>query len=304
MAEATQGGAADTTSSGGPPTSTLPPRVTTPLLTLITQQSLDEDYLHVAERRAAGLAKAPTARPQIRAAVVLALFGVIVMTAVIQTSRNADTDQAGRASLIGRIDDERAAVRSLQNRIGRLTASNTAAEQALTATTATAVSAQTRLRRVQIRTGYLAVSGPGVRVTVTDPQSGEEAVRDTDLRRLVNGLWQAGAEAIAINGNRLTVLTAIRNSGPVINVNYQPLRPPYVVTAIGDPRTLQADLLDSQGGAEFVGLARQYGFGVDVQNVDDDTGLTLPAAPRRQLRSASIISPADPARTDLEDLTP
>ncbi|GAA4126630.1 DUF881 domain-containing protein [Nocardioides fonticola] len=278
----------------------LPSRVTTPLLTLITQQSLDEDYLHVAERRAAGHGRAPTARPQVRAAIVLALFGLIVMTAVIQTSRNSSTDQAGRASLIERINAERAVGRSLQTRIGRVTASNTAAEETLSAVTAAAVAAQTRLRRVQIRTGYLAVTGPGVRVTVTDPESGEEAVRDTDLRRLVNGLWQAGAEAIAINGQRLTVLTAIRNSGPVVNVNYQPLRPPYVVTAIGDPRTLQADLLDSEGGAEFIGLARQYGFGVDVQNVDDD-GLTLPAATQRGLRSAQI---AAPSRPDMEDLAP
>lgn len=278
----------------------LPPRVTTPLLTLITQQSLDEDYLHVAEQRAAGHGSPPTAQPQVRAAIVLALFGLIVMTAVIQTSRNADTDQAGRASLIGRITEERADVRALQNRIGRLTAATTAAEESLAAVTASTVSSQTRLRRLQIRTGFLAVTGPGIRIIVTDPPSGEEAVRDTDLRRLVNGLWQAGAEAIAVNGQRLTVLTAIRNSGPVVNVNYQPLRAPYVVTAIGDPRTLQADLLDSPDGAEFIGLTDQYDFGFDVQNVDDDD-LTLPAAPQRQLRSARIIAPTRP---EMEDLTP
>lgn len=292
---------ADTETRPGQAADPLPPRVTTPLLTLITQQSLDEDYLHVAERRAAGLGSAPTSRPQLRAAVVLALFGVIVMTAVVQNARNADTDQAGRATLITRIDDERAAVRALQARIGRLTAADAAAEETLTATTASAVAAQTRVRRLQIRTGYLAVSGPGVRITVTEPQGGTEAVRDTDLRRLVNGLWQAGAEAIAINGQRLTVLSAIRNSDVVVNVNYQPLRPPYVVTAIGDPRTLQADLLNSQGGSEFIGLARQYGFGVDVQNVDGDNGLTLPAAPERRLRSATMDPPARP---EMEDLIP
>ena len=58
----------------------------------------------------------------------------------------------------------------------------------------------------------------------------------------MNGLWTAGAEAISINGQRLTVLTAIRNGGPVINVNSRPLAPPYTVQAIGDPRTLLADL--------------------------------------------------------------
>ena len=276
----------------GPERGPLPSRVTTPLLTLITQQSLDEDYLHVAERRAAGeIPDNPARRPQVRAGLVLVLFGLLVMTAVIQTNRNAGTDQAGRTTLIGRIDAERATVRSLQARIGRLDSTTTSQQAALSDLTDAAGSAQTRLRRIQIRTGYLAVRGPGVRITVTDPTTGDEAVRDTDLRRLVNGLWQAGAEAIAINGQRLSVLSSIRNSGQVVNVNYQPLRPPYVVSAIGDTRTLQADLLATASGAEFVGLVRQYGFGFSMQNVDDDPGLVLPAAPARQLRSASILDP-------------
>ena len=54
-------------------------------------------------------------------------------------------------------------------------------------------------------------------------------VRDADLAILVDGLWNAGAEAIAINGQRLTALTPIRNAGPAIQVNSTPLVPPYVV---------------------------------------------------------------------------
>ena len=56
----------------------------------------------------------------------------------------------------------------------------------------------------------MAVHGPGLRITVSDNPDGSSdgRVRATDLRLLVNGLWQAGAEAIAINGRRLTGISA------------------------------------------------------------------------------------------------
>ena len=75
----------------------LPEHVTTPLLTLITQQSLDEDYAHVAAapgraRRDAAPHAAP--RPHRMAAVVIAVFGLLVTVAAVQTSRNADVQRA------------------------------------------------------------------------------------------------------------------------------------------------------------------------------------------------------------------
>ena len=58
---------------------------------------------------------------------------------------------------------------------------------------------------LELSTGFAAVTGPGLRVTVDDQPEGDPdgRVRATDLRSLVNGLWQAGAEAIAINGRLL-----------------------------------------------------------------------------------------------------
>lgn len=50
---------------------------------------------------------------------------------------------------------------------------------------------------------------------------------------IVNGLWQAGATDMAINGRRLTPTSAIRAAGEAILVNYRPMSPPYVVSAIG-----------------------------------------------------------------------
>jgi uncharacterized protein YlxW (UPF0749 family) len=141
-----------------------------------------------------------------------------------------------------------------------------------------------RLRQLQISTGFVvAVRGTGVRTTVDDSADGsaDGRVRATDLRLLVNGLWEAGAEAIAVNGRRLSNLSSIVNANIAVQVNGSPLTPPYVVSAIGDQLTLQADLLTTTSGLEFRSLTEQFGFVVDMQNEDE---LLLPSAPDSQLR--------------------
>ena len=271
------------------PPSPLPDRVTLPLLTLITQQSLDEDYRHVAERRSTQDPRPAHARPHRTAAVVIAVFGLLVTIAAVQTSRNASVNDASRVTLVRQITGERDRVSNLQDQIVRLRERNVGLQDALGQVTSTAQTTVARMRRLETNTGFVAVSGPGVRVTVDDAPNGDpaQAVRDEDLALLVDGLWSAGAEAIAINGQRLTTLSAIRNSGPAIHVNGRPLAPPYTVLAIGDTRTMQADLLDSTHGSEFYSLARQLQFEFELRNEDS---MSLPAAPDRLLRLRHVTA--------------
>jgi uncharacterized protein YlxW (UPF0749 family) len=270
----------------------LPARVTMPLLTLITQQSLDEDYLHVAERRAAGAPRPPRTRPHRTAAVVIAVFGILVTTAAVQTSRNEGVNDASRASLIGQIDARRDALSDLQQSIGQQRERNVVLDNRHDEVARSEQDAVTRMRRLATTTGYIPVTGEGVRIVVDDAPGGDPTtqVRDEDLAKLVDGLWTAGAEAIAINGYRLTVLSAIRNVNVAIHVNSRPLTPPYTVQAIGDTRTLQADLLDSTLGSEFFSLADQLGFELSVRNEDS---LSLPAARFPRLRSVRAGSSTD-----------
>jgi uncharacterized protein YlxW (UPF0749 family) len=106
-------------------------------------------------------------------------------------------------------------------------------------------------------------------------------VLDEDLQILVNGLWQAGAQAIAINGNRLGPLSAIRTAGQAINVNFRPLTPPYVVTVIGDPDTLQARFSETAAGQSWIDLSTNYGIRFDIAS---DADLVLPGVPSGRLR--------------------
>jgi uncharacterized protein YlxW (UPF0749 family) len=84
-------------------------------------------------------------------------------------------------------------------------------------------------------------------------------------------------------------------------VNSRPVNPPYVVQAIGDPRTLPADLLDTTHGARFFDIAGNLGFPykIEVENASD--GLTLPASRPPRLRHVqSGTSGANPGVDDEE----
>ncbi len=214
---------------------------------------------------------------------VVAVFGVLVTTAAVQTSRNADTADAGRATLISRVATERAALDEQQAEIASLQRATIQLEDARSDVAADQRATEARLQRLQTVTGYTAVTGPGVRIVVDDAPGGDvtQLVRDEDLALLVDGLWGAGAEAISINDQRLTALSAIRNVGPAVHVNSRPVNPPYTVRAIGDTLSLQADLLDTTHGQQFFDLADDLGFEYSMQN---ESTLTLPAAPGPRLQ--------------------
>jgi uncharacterized protein YlxW (UPF0749 family) len=271
----------------------LPEHVTEPLLALITQRSLDADYEHVAARRRESGATSPEHPvPRRTAGLVLLVFGLLVTVAAVQTSRNASASDASRGTLIEQINLRRDGHSALQQKLDR-EAARVLALQSRTGDLRTAQQAsQARLERLGVRTGFGAVSGPGIRVTVNSaPDSaGTQLVRDSDLTLLSDALWAAGAEAISVNGERLTVLSAFRNVGIGILVNTQPISPPYVFDVIGDPDTMPANLLASSIGEKWYTLKDSLGFRFDVSNGGT---MSLPAAPQQRLRSARVAAEDD-----------
>jgi len=269
----------------------LPEHVTEPLLALITKRSLDADYEHVAARRRA-LGRDPESHPVPRrtAGLVLLAFGLLVTIAAVQTSRNASANDAGRESLIEQVDLRRQGVSELQKQLDRQQSQVFALQSELNSLATERQATQARLERLGIRTGFGAVSGPGVQVTVNSApgSAGSELVRDSDLTLLTDALWAAGAEAISVNGQRLTVLSAFRNVGIGILVNSQPINPPYVFSVVGNPDTLPANLLASSMGEKWYALKDSLGFRFDVRNGGT---MSLPAAQQQRLRSAQIATP-------------
>ena len=116
------------------------------------------------------------------------------------------------------------------------------------------------------------------------------AIARASVLSIEDQLNRSLSEAIAINDRRLTALTSIRNSSAAIHVGGQPLSPPYVVEAIGDVRTLQANLVNNARGARFFSLAQTLGFQVTRDNVDR---LRLPGSRPQTLRYAHAVTASD-----------
>jgi uncharacterized protein YlxW (UPF0749 family) len=271
---------------GGRRTASPPPQAVMGLLNYITATSLDEDYAHVSRRRRESDDEPPASRRPGRAGLVaLAAFGVLVATAGVQTARDADVSATSRESLVrqvnadaARLTEQRAAVQGLQREITGLQSAQ------LNATTE-GRSVSARLDRLGVLTGAAPAGGPGVQVVVDDAPgatSPKFQVQGQDLQKLANGLWAVGAEAVAVNGQRLTSLSAIRDAGSAITVNYVSLRRPYTVSAIGNPKQMGARLLDTSGGQTWATL-QSFGLKFAVTTKDQ---MLLPAARRITLRYA------------------
>lgn len=265
----------------------LPEHVTQPLLTRITADSLDGDYQHVADRRALAGARQVQRKPRRTAAAVAVVFGLLIVVAAVQTSRNAATSEETRQELIRQNNLARDELRDNQEQVGDLREENADLRAADEEQESLESDLERELLQVRGVSGFAPVGGEGVRIRLDDSPAGDSdgRIRDEDLSLLVDGLWSAGAEAIAINGQRLTSLTGIRSANRAILVNSRALKPPYTVLAIGDVNTLQALFAESSAGVEFLGLRSAFGFEFEMVN---DDALTLPADRRPQLRSAAV----------------
>jgi len=262
----------------------LPTHVTTPLLTLITARSMDEDYAHVAQQRAAaGETQEGPPQPHWTSLMALGVLGLMMTVVAVQTDRQAEVDELSRAALIDQIELRRGQVSDLQDQVGELTRSNRAAVTRVGQVGNQLESLEATVSRLEVRTGFSAVHGEGVRITVDNPPGVDvnSEIRDEDLAFLVDGLWAAGAEAIAVNDQRINLLGGIRNTSRAIHVNGRPVNAPYVVSVIGENSTLQARLLESSEGQEWFARVNGLGFRYAAQNVDD---IRLPAAPGPVLR--------------------
>jgi uncharacterized protein YlxW (UPF0749 family) len=139
-----------------------------------------------------------------------------------------------------------------------------------------------QLRTARIAGGFIGLRGSGLVIQLEDStdavaQGANETdyrVSGRDVRTVVQELWLAGAEAIAINGERVTVSTAIIDIGGSVLVNSAYLAPPYQLSAIGSTN-LYADLSAAPAFGEFV-RARAEGFGIKI-SFAQPAEVTVPA---------------------------
>lgn len=140
-----------------------------------------------------------------------------------------------------------------------------------------------QVKVAESQAGLLAVTGPGLRVTLTDaPNDVRPAgvdddalvVHQQDIQAVVNALWAGGAEAMTIQGERVVSTTGIKCVGNTVVLHGIPYAPPYVIEAIGDPDLLQQGLDDARQVQIYRQYVAAYGLGYSV---DRERQLDLPA---------------------------
>lgn len=156
-----------------------------------------------------------------------------------------------------------------------------------------------RLTTLGVATGTIPADGPGLKLVVDDaeeqntdadgdPRTGDSdggRVTSSDMQIIVNGLWQAGAEAVSINGQRLTAESAIRFAGEAILVNFRPLQPPYTITAVGAGDTMKRKFQQNIGGIYLKGLVDSYGI---TEKLTTHSTVHVPAGPAPSLIYAKV----------------
>ncbi len=147
------------------------------------------------------------------------------------------------------------------------------------------------LRGAAMVAGQRPVKGPAVVVALSDAPSGVRpagvspellVVHQQDIQAVVNALWSGGAEAMTIQGQRVTSRTGVKCVGNSVVLHGVPYAPPYEVAAIGEPDRLERALADSTA----VQIYRQYVSGYGL-------GYT-------QRREASVTMPAYRGSLDIE----
>lgn len=265
------------------------------LLTELMEHPLDASYRDRARaRREQGLPPAAGLRSPL---LLLTCAVVGLLLAVASQTLRVPQEQAVRQrdQLVGQIEQKQRQNEAQRTANDRLREQNDAARRA-------AVSGPDKkdlaaaLQRTELAAAAVPVRGPGMVLTLDDsgatrsgatgPARGgspaEDALGSRDLQILVNGLWQAGADAVSINGHRLTSRSAIRFAGQAILVDFRPLARPYEVSAIGPPR-LADDFAAGASGGYLDDLEEEIGLRATSRSV---SSLTLPAAPEPVLHQA------------------
>lgn len=263
------------------------------LLTNVMEHSLDDGYAEAAARRAEGGRLPRTLRAKLGLAAGLVLAAAVVTVGAAEARISAPVLAKEREELIDRVQAQTDSVDELEESVDALRDDVQERQRKALNT-----QGGDRGALVGLLAGATEVSGPGVKLVVDDAKGTDQSgdgpressgfsdtgrVRDRDMQRVVNGLWESGAEAVAINGQRLTALSAIRAAGDAILVDNRPLVPPYTVLAVGDGNKLSTAFQDSADGQYLHALQENFGIRASIS---DEQTVRLPAAPSLIVRTA------------------
>ena len=201
-----------------------------------------------------GLRRHRPASWQVTLAVALSALGFLVAVQLQSQAPRARYSTQERPPLVATALELSGHQDALESSIVALRAQIQDLENGAAANDAQVAALNAQLQDARRAAGLVDVAGPGVALEFDDAPgplppgatASEYRVQAEDLRDVVAALWLSGADAVAINGERIVTTTAITDIGGTVLVNSAYLAPPYVVTAVGDV-TLYDELIASDG---------------------------------------------------------
>lgn len=215
-----------------------------------------------------------------------ALAGLLLATSAV-TARGTDL-RASRALDVSQLIERQ------QRTLAQLNRDETTLRAQIASATQSAAAGNSTIRGLQRQSGKLLaaagltpVTGPGVSVALNDAPRAEQqrdldagaqpddlVIHQQDVQGVVNALWAGGADAMSIMGVRVVATTAVRCVGNTLLLQGRVYSPPFVVTAIGDPRRLRHALDADPAVQIFRQYVAAYGLGYHLSIPDS---VRLPA---------------------------
>lgn len=218
-------------------------------------------------------------RPGLGLLVGCAAVAFVVVTAARLAPPDPEVRLPRQYRLAGLIERQQATVQQLKIQVAELREQVATLGSRAAAREQASAEEEEALRLAGRDAGITAVSGPGLAVSLTDSDLTDSpsgnindlVIHSEDVRAVVNALWRSGAEAVALNGQRLVGTSAVVCVGNTLLVNGTVHSPPYVATAIGAERArFNADPSMRQLSREAV--AFRLGF-----SVQESSDLRVPA---------------------------
>lgn len=213
-------------------------------------------------------------RPRSLLVPLTALGAGLLFATSASTAQGTDLRADRRLRLTELIDRERDAVQR-QQQIAEGLRVTVAEASAVLAAADSRVEQAAPAADLRMAAGLVPVRGPAVTVSLDDsprragrPNLSEDpndlVVHQQDLQAVVNALWAGGAEAMTLMGQRIVSTSAVRCVGNTVILHGRVYSPPFVVTAIGPPRSMRDSLAVDEGVRYFQTFVDRFGLGYTV----------------------------------------
>ena len=245
------------------------------------------------QRKAAGTAGPPARRWLRRPAnpglwrtlvPVIALLAGLLAATTARTARGTDLRSAGRSNLTDLIRQSETKVASQGNLVRQLQAEVAAATDRVARSDERIAAIKARAKPLLAPAGLVAMTGPGLTVTLDDahPEEPETdpvkanalVVHESDIQAAVNAVWAGGAEAVMVMNQRLSATSAVRCVGNTLLLNGRVYSPPFTIAAIGPIAGMKRALDESVNLQQYRKDADAYGLGYQV---DERQKIEVPA---------------------------